>query len=285
MKKITVFGATGMLGQPVVKALADAGFEVTALVRNTQKASAVLPSTVTLVEGDLENIAAIRRSLEGAEGVYLSLSFEQTAKSADFIGERDGLRNILSVIHDYPIQRIAYLSSIIQAYEGFRWWIFDWKREAIALIKATGIPYTIFYPSNFMETLPGRMIQNNRVLLAGTPKVKNYWIAGEDYGRQVAQSFLKLTSENRDYAVQGPEALTVDEGADVYVKNTTQPKLKIAKVPLWVLKWAGLFNAQAGYGYHVVKAMIEHPEPFQAQNTWDELGKPTITLAQFAKSR
>ena len=274
-----------MLERPVVQALVAAGFEVTTLVRNPEKAKDTLPASVKLIEGALEDKDAIRRSLEGADGVYLSLSFEQTAKPTDFIGERDGLRNILSVIHDYPIQRIAYLSSIIQAYDGFRWWIFDWKREAIALIKATGIPYTIFYPSNFMETLPGRMIRNNRVLLAGTPKVKNYWIAGDDYGRQVAQSFLKLTSENRDYAVQGPEALTVDEGADVYVKNTTHSKLKIAKVPLWVLKWAGLFNAQAGYGYHVVKAMIEHPEPFQAQNTWDELGKPTITLAQFAKSQ
>ncbi|MFN8348306.1 MAG: NAD(P)H-binding protein [Spirosomataceae bacterium] len=282
MKKITVFGATGMLGQPVVSALAAAGFEITALVRNPAKAN--LPSEIRLIEGDLSNLSAIREALEGAEGIYLSLSFEQTAKPSDFIGERDGLLNVLSVIKDYPIQRIGYLSSIIQAYEGFQWWIFDWKREAIRLIKETGIPYTLFYPSNFMETLPGRMTQNNRILLAGTPKVKNYWIAAEDYGKQVAQSFLKLTAENREYTVQGPEALTVDEGAEVYLKNCAQKGLKIIKMPLWVLKIAGIFSPQADYGYHVVKAMLEHPEPFEAQTTWDELGKPTITMAQFAQN-
>ncbi len=285
MKKITIFGATGMLGRPVAHALVTAGFEVTALVRKPEKAKSTLPTSVKLIEGNLEDKEAIRRALEGAEGVYLSLSFEQNARPTDFIGERDGLLNILSVVKEYPIRRIAYLSSIIQAYEGFRWWIFDWKREAITLIKSMNIPYTIFYPSNFMETLPGRMTQNNRLLLAGTPKVKNYWIAGDDYSRQVVRSFQKLTSENREYTVQGPEALTVDEGAEIYRRNHPNRKLKTVKLPLWVLKFAGIFSAQANYGYHVVKSMIEHPEPFQAQNTWAELGIPTITLKQFAQER
>ena len=39
--RITVFGATGMIGQPVTKALIKAGFQVTALVRNVEKAKAV----------------------------------------------------------------------------------------------------------------------------------------------------------------------------------------------------------------------------------------------------
>lgn len=284
MKKITVFGATGLLGRPVVHALVEAGFEVTALVRNPQKAKENLPAAVTLIKGDLADTSAIRKALEGAEGIYLSLSFEQTARPSDFIGERDGLQNILSVVGEFPIQRIAYLSSIIQAYQGFQWWIFDWKREAIQRIKATGIPYTIFYPSSFMETFPERMVQSGRILLAGTPLVKNYWIAAADYGKQVAQSFLILSSQSKEYVVQGPEALTVDEAAEIYQAHYTKRSLKTAKLPLWVLKAAGLLNRQADYGYHVIKAMIEHPEPFSAQSTWDELGKPTTTMAQFAKN-
>lgn len=38
MKKIIVIGATGMLGKPVTKQLAHAGFDVTLLVRNINKA-------------------------------------------------------------------------------------------------------------------------------------------------------------------------------------------------------------------------------------------------------
>lgn len=285
MKKITVFGATGLIGKPVVYALVDAGFDVTALVRKRQKATQVLPPSVTLIEGDLQDKSAIRSALKEAEGVYLSLSFEQTARPTDFIGERDGLQNILSVIHEFPIQRIAYLSSIIQEFQGFKWWIFESKREAIERIKAAEIPYTIFYPSSFMETFPERMIKGSRILLAGTPLVRNYWIAGADYGKQVAQSFLVLSNQNKEYVVQGPTALTVDEAAEMYRMNYLKKPLKTAKIPLGVLKMAGMVSRQAAYGYHVIKAMIEHPEPFLAQTTWEELGKPTVSVAQFAQQR
>ena len=40
-KKITVIGATGMIGIPVTNELINAGFEVTALVRNVEKAKQI----------------------------------------------------------------------------------------------------------------------------------------------------------------------------------------------------------------------------------------------------
>lgn len=43
MKNITVFGATGMLDQPVVKELVKAGFKITAMGRSPEKARQVLP--------------------------------------------------------------------------------------------------------------------------------------------------------------------------------------------------------------------------------------------------
>ena len=43
MKKIAVIGATGMLGLPVVVALLELGFEVTALARDPEKARHMLP--------------------------------------------------------------------------------------------------------------------------------------------------------------------------------------------------------------------------------------------------
>ena len=47
LKKIAVIGATGMLGIPVVAELVEDGFEVTALVRNPERARRVLPAQVT----------------------------------------------------------------------------------------------------------------------------------------------------------------------------------------------------------------------------------------------
>ena len=55
MKKITVIGATGMIGIPVTKELIKAGFEVTALVRDEKKAKKIFPQGVTFVKGDIED--------------------------------------------------------------------------------------------------------------------------------------------------------------------------------------------------------------------------------------
>jgi len=96
---ITVFGGTGMLGRPVVRELAAAGFKVTAMVRDAGRATSKLPDDVRIVEGDLSRKKDIRAALENADAVYLNLSTRPDVKKYDsFIPERDGLENVLAVV-------------------------------------------------------------------------------------------------------------------------------------------------------------------------------------------
>lgn len=96
---ITVFGGTGMLGRPVVRELAAAGFKVTAMVRDAGRAASKLPDDVRIVEGDLSSKKDIRAALENADAVYLNLSTRPDVKKYDsFIPEREGLENVLAVI-------------------------------------------------------------------------------------------------------------------------------------------------------------------------------------------
>ncbi|TAE18032.1 MAG: NAD(P)-dependent oxidoreductase [Bacteroidetes bacterium] len=283
--KILFIGATGMLGKPVLQQLVQAGFEVTALVRNAPKAN--LPTEVRTIEGDLQDQASLVKALENQNAVYLNLSVKQTEGKNAFHTETDGLRNLLEAIKKSPVKRLAYLSSVVQRYQGmnnFHWWVFDVKQEALRLIKASGVPYTIFYPSNFMETLAYVYRQGNKMLLAGKSNHKMYFIAGEDYGRQVAQSFRNLPTESREYDVQGTEAFTADEAVQTFITHYPHAKLSISRAPLGMLKFAGYFSTKMNYGAHILEALNNYPEPFTSQNTWDELGKPTITLPTFAQN-
>jgi|GEM_PF-5360710 hypothetical protein len=47
----------------------------------------------------------------------------------------------------------------------------------------------------------------------------------------------------------------------------------------------GNFNKTMNYGSHIFKALNNYPEPFTAQRTWTDLGKPSLTLKEFAKQR
>lgn len=287
MRKITVFGATGMLGKPVVRELVDAGFEVTAMVRSPEKARRELPAEVKTVAGDLKNRTDIEAALGGAETVYLNLSVKPESGEKDFQPERDGLPTILDAAKNAGVKRLAYCASLVHRYEGmndFHWWVFEIKTRAVELIKANGIPYTIFYPSSFMENFDkGNYRQGNKMMLAGESKHPMWIVAGADYGKQVAKALQISEAENQDYDVQGLEAFNADEAVKVFSDNYEREKLTISKAPLFVLKIAGLFNRKMNYGAKILDALNNYPEKFAAEKTWAELGKPTITLAEYAK--
>lgn len=284
MKKIAIIGATGMLGQPVTKEFINAGFDVTLLVRNTEKAKQIFGSSIRLVEGNLTDISSIKQFLDGQDGLYLNLSIEQTSGKNDFQAERNGLNNILEAVKSSTIKRIGYLSSLVHLYQGqngFDWWAFDIKRKAVTKIKSSGIAYSIFYPSTFMESFDkGAYRQGNNIALAGISEYKMYLISGSDYGKQVAKAF-QLDNKNNEYIVQGQDGYTADEAAKFYVDNFTKRKVKIIKAPLGILKFLGKFTNKFNYGANIIEALNKYPEKFEAENTWRELGKPQTKFIDY----
>lgn len=288
IRSIAFVGATGMLGKPVANALASSGFKVTALVRDKQKATQHLHPEIQLIKGDIRDESILNEFLAGKDAVYINLNLKPSEKKNDYHAETDGVKSIVALAQRNVIKRIAMISSLVKNYQGmnnFNWWVFDVKEEAIRLIKTSGIPYTLFYPSAFIENFEGNYRQGNRVLLAGTSLYKMYFISAEDYGKQVARSFQLLTTENREYPIQGPEAFTADEAAEEFIRHYKKEKLTIARAPLALLRFLGYFSTQMNYASHIIEALNKYPEKFEAENTWKELGKPTTTIRIFAESR
>ncbi len=284
MKKIAIIGATGMLGQPVTKEFIQNGFKVSILARNKEKAKNIFGSEPDIWEGDLKDINILKDFLIGQDGLYLNLSVEQASSFKEFQPEREGLENIILASKNSSIKRIGYLSSLVHFYngeKGFNWWVFDIKKDAVNKIKNNSIPYSIFYPSTFMESFDkGAYRQGNMIALAGTSKYKMHLISGRDYGRQVVKSF-QMDDGNQDYIVQGREGFTADEAAQFYVKNLINKKIKVVKAPLQILSFLGMFGNKFSYGAHIIKALNNYPERFEATKTWERLGKPKDSFLDY----
>lgn len=288
MKKIAIFGATGMLGQPVTNAFAQSGYTVRALVRDAAKAKARLHPAVTLVEGDLQHQSAIRQVLEGCDYAYISLSVAPESRSKDFQPEREGIATILAEAENQRIQGMGYLSSLVQQYQnmdGFNWWVFELKNQAVRQIKGSDIPSLVFYPSTFMENFDqGNYRQGNRIALAGKSEHPMHFIAGRDYAIQVVRAFDQFQRKSKAYVIQGPEAYRAEEAANLFVKHYEREKLTVSKLPYGVLAFLGNFTAAFQYGAKIVKALNRYPEKFEAADTWEALGKPKITLQAYAEA-
>lgn len=276
-----------MLGLPVTKELIKADFEVTLLVRDVDKAKTIFGTKAHLITGDLRNISSIKQLLNGQDALYLNLSVAQTSVEHDFQPERDGLNNILVAAKNSSLKRIGYLSSLLHLYQGqngFNWWAFEIKKEAVTKIKNSGLAYSVFYPSTFMESFDkGAYRQGSSIVLAGTSKQKMFLISASDYGKQVAKAF-QLDIGACEYTVQGQDGYTADEAAKLYTDNYKKSKIKIIKAPLWVLQFIGNFVNKFHFAAKIIDALNNHPEIFKADKTWQRLGKPQTKFIDYIKN-
>lgn len=288
-KKVAVFGGTGMLGKPVVNALLASGFEVNALVRAESRGKRLLPAEVNLIVGDLDRIIDVENTIDGADYLYINLSVVATdLQEQSFIAERDGIDHILEACKKYNVKHVSYISSLVQRVQGTKginWWIFDIKQRAIAKIKESGIPYTIFYPSGFMENYSdGAIVKGQSIQVVGKSNFKNYLIAGPDYGKMVAMDFIKNEdSGSREYDIQGLEGLTTEEAAKIWQDNYTGKELKISRVPEGLLTFLAFFSGEIKYAKNILQALNRYEETYNAEKAWNDLHKPEITLKDWAK--
>lgn len=283
IQSIAIIGATGMLGRHVTHILKREGFSVTAVVRDMQKAQQKLHPEIPLHKANLQSVSSLQTAFRDIDFVYLSLSTTPYDKKAAFKAEIDGVQNVIEAAKRTKVKRIGFLSSLIKDYDASNWWVFDIKKEAVRLLLEADIPVTIFYPSNFYETIPELQMTGRRIKLAGNQSTKSWWIGTQDYGKQVAAAFLQDHTENREYIMQGPEAYNLDEAADLFIQNYKKKKLRKIKAPLWPMNLLRPFSSKIDFQYHIVQAINNYDEQFKAQNTWQELGEPRQTMRRFAE--
>src|SRR3954471_14467124 len=114
--KAFVTGGTGFIGARVIKRLRDRGVEVAALVRDPSKATGLLDQGVDLIEGDLSSADAIRRGVEGAQGVFhigavYKVGIPKKEQPPMWDANVEGTRRVLDAAEKAGVQRIVYVST------------------------------------------------------------------------------------------------------------------------------------------------------------------------------
>ncbi|ASL49031.1 NAD(P)H azoreductase (plasmid) [Burkholderia sp. AD24] len=285
IKKIAVVGATGRLGAPVVEELAKS-FQVRAIVRSPDKAKTKLPPNVEIVQGDLRDIPSLCAGLDGMDAIYINLATETVDLNLPFYEEREGVENLIAATQGLDIQYIAKIGALGAYPPALRTIKNNMvpnliRMEGHTTIAASGIPYTFFAPTHFMELLPN-MIDKQVLQWIGNTSVKIYWISAADYGRQVVKAFQSAEAMPEHCPIQGPEALPVKQAMEQFVQHYDS-KLKIRIAPLWVIRALGLFSPRMKFVAHLFAYFGSHEDPFYADQTWRDLGKPTTTIEMFAR--
>ena len=143
MPKILLLGANGQLARNTTPfLLKHPDVHLTLYLRRANRLKNPDPSRITIVEGDVLDVEALKAAMRGQDVVYANLAgaMEQQAKS------------IVNVMHATGLKRLIFISSmgIYGEVPGERYRsILDPYRDSAAVIESSDLDYTILRPGWF----------------------------------------------------------------------------------------------------------------------------------------
>ncbi len=223
-KKILVIGGTGMLGEPVARHLLKDGFSVRIMTRNKFKAEKKFGNNFEIVAGDITNQPSIEHALDGCQGVHINLSHGI---------EHIGVEHIVQAARSKKIERISYISGSTVSEENAWFPQIRQKLRAERAILESAIPYCIFYPTWFMESLP-KFVQGNKAVVFDKQPHPVHFVAADDYARMVAVSYKHYELANKRYVIHGPEPWLFHDALMKYCEVFHPEITSITTMPSWV---------------------------------------------------
>jgi uncharacterized protein YbjT (DUF2867 family) len=223
--KILIIGASGLLAKPVIEQFDQAGHELVLFSRSVRKNA--FSKSFSVLQGDVFNPNDLQKAMQGCDAVHLTISRVDEAKA---------MEAVLKEAHNTKIKLISYVSGATVAEEN-RWFpMTDKKFRAEQSLINSGIPFLIFRPTWFFESLE-RMVRDGRASIIGNQKNPYHWVSAVDFAKMVAKAYQTKAAFNQVFYVLGPEPMLMEEAMEKYRASRHPEIKKISKAPIAMLKF------------------------------------------------
>ncbi|PRY76518.1 NAD(P)H-binding protein [Alkalibacterium olivapovliticus] len=146
MKKVLIIGANGQIGRIVIDRLLKEqdDTELTLYLRNSSRLSSLAGDRVKIIEGDSNDLEALKAAMSGQDIVYVAF--------VDHDEENTTTKNVIEAMKDQNVRRIIS-SNELGIYDEVEGEFGRWNKEAIAsglptairsdeLLEKSGLDYT-----------------------------------------------------------------------------------------------------------------------------------------------
>ncbi|WP_409055867.1 NAD(P)H-binding protein [Streptomyces sp. SYP-A7185] len=191
---IVVTGATGNVGRPLVRALAEAGEQVTAVSRGA--AAPDIPEGVRHRQADVGDPTSLKPALEGADALFL-------LTSADLMLGGGTVDGALEAARSCGVRRVALLSS--QGVGSLRH-----PAEYEDAVKASGLEWTVLRPGGFASNALqwAASVRERREVIAPFGEVALPVVDPADIAEVAAAALRESGHGGATYVLTGPEPVS-----------------------------------------------------------------------------
>lgn len=209
-------GASGFLGERVLRRLAAGGYRLVCLGRHKP---AFESRNVEFIPGDLLDRDACRRAMEGCQAaIHMAATTGKHRRAEHFRVNRDGTEAVVAEARRAGIARFLFVSTIAAKFGDLSCYYYGQsKREAEAVVAASGLEWTILRPTMIFG--PGSAVLAGLRRLASLPVVPVFGnghapiqpVFVEDLACALAAILNDAAFTHRAIEIGGPEVRTIEE--------------------------------------------------------------------------
>lgn len=277
---ISIIGATGNFGKPVALTLLEQGIPVRVITRNEEKARKYFADRAEIVVADLTMQDEVITALRGCDVVHVNMNLDRV--SSEEAAAWPGYKHIAHAARVNNLSRISTIEGDppLDAERGF---ICDPELHGGAkIIAESGVPFTLFNPSWFMEGLKWFIEPDGRAIVPGMQRQKYRWMAASDYADIVARALFMPECANKRLWLHGPEAMSIPEALALWCEQML-PGVRVEEVPVESMR-SQFPDDQFWQRYLDLMTAMEHsPEIGDATEANALLGAPKTTLREWIK--
>jgi uncharacterized protein YbjT (DUF2867 family) len=208
---ILITGASGNVGRAVLAEIAHTGAAHRALYR-TEADAAQAPSGTDIVIADFADRDSLKPALAGVDSLYLVCAPIRELVALE--------SNVIEVAQAAGVRRVV-LNSALGAQDYAKSFP-AWHRAVEGRLKASGLAHAILRPNSFMQnatTYYAPSIRAQGAFYGAMGNARTSFVDVRDVAAVAAAALLDTALDGRVYELNGPQALTNTEVADMISRH------------------------------------------------------------------
>jgi uncharacterized protein YbjT (DUF2867 family) len=231
---ILIAGATGYLGNYLLKVLIEKKNNVVAIARNPKKITYNNEDYLEIKQAEITKPKTLLDICKGIETVISTVGITRQKDGLTYLDvDYKANMNLLKEAKKAGVKHFVYVSAINgNKYRHLK--IFEAKEKFVDALKSSGINYTIVRPNGFFSDMKDflQMAKSGRVYLFGSGNQKFNPIHGEDLARFIIDN---IGDDNKELIIGGPDVLSLNDISKLALNAFNKP-IKIIHLPDWMRK-------------------------------------------------